>query len=68
VKALQEKECGEVETPEARRDEVIYSRRSVEDTRQQITYFRSGEKATECHVAGHTKPTCGPIRRVTQGS
>jgi hypothetical protein len=39
-----ESEWGEVETPEARRAEVIYSRRSVGDTRQQIAYFRSGEK------------------------
>jgi hypothetical protein len=60
-----ESEWGEVETPEARRAEVIYSRRSMEDMRQQITYFRSGEKATWSRETPEVDPhrrmrgTCG---------
>jgi hypothetical protein len=34
-----ENECGEVETPEAQRDEVNCSRRSVGDTHREIVDF-----------------------------
>jgi hypothetical protein len=47
VITLGESECGEVETPEARRAEVVCSRRSVGDTRRQIIDFgckHSGRK------------------------